>query len=151
MWCVLSISLSPCKVKSLQEQMYLTHFIVKSPSVTNLRLTSWLVNVDIHGAIVGAHLMKDAFLCKAHFFTVIKLLQSKRFNSNCLAHKKFLCSMWHGHFSGFDLGGLCRLAWSCKVEKFLGIRWWARVDFSFSFLTVSVLIGGKLYDLLEFN
>ena len=147
MWCVLSISLSPCKVKSLQEQMYLTHFIVKSPSVTNLRLTSWLVDVDIHGAIVGAHLMKDAFLCKAHFFTVIKLLQSKRFNSNCLAHKKLFCSMWHGHFSGFDWGAL-QICLKLQGRKLLGIRRWARVGFSFSFLTVSVLIGGKLYDLL---
>ena len=82
--CLMSISLSRCKVKRLLEQMYLSHFIVKSPSVTNLRLTSWLVNVDIHGAILGAHLIKEAFWCKARFFTVIKLLQSKRFNSNCV-------------------------------------------------------------------
>ena len=38
--CLMSISLSRCKVKRLLEQMYLSHFIVKSPSVTNLRLTS---------------------------------------------------------------------------------------------------------------
>ena len=151
MWCSLSISLSRCKVKSLQEQMYLTHFIVKSPSVTNLRLTSCLVNVDIHGAIFGAHLIEDAFWCKAGFFTVIKFLQRKRFNSNCvlpITNYSVRCGM---DIFRFWFGGLCRLAWSCKVEKLLGIRRWVRVGFSFSFLTVSVLIGGKLYDLLEFN
>lgn len=72
---------------------------------SHLVLAKLKVDVNIHRAIVGAHFMKDAFLCKAHFFTVIKLLQSKRFNRNCLAHKKLLCSMWHGHFSGSDLGG----------------------------------------------
>ena len=83
---------------------------------SHLVLAKLKVDVNIHRAIVGAHLMKDAFLCKAHFFTVIKLIQSKRFN-----------------------------------RKLLGIRRWVRVGFSFSFLTVSVLMGGKLYDLLEFN
>lgn len=60
---------------------------VSCPS--HLVLAKLKVDVNIHRAIIGAHLMKDAFLCKAHFFTVIKLLQSKRFNSNCLAHKNY--------------------------------------------------------------
>ena len=42
---------------------------------SHLVLAKLKVGVNIHRAIVGAHLMKDAFLCKAHFFTVIKLLQ----------------------------------------------------------------------------
>lgn len=87
---------------------------------SHLVLAKLKVDVNIHRAIVGAHLMKDAFLCKAHFFTVIKLLQSKRFNSNCLAHKKLLCSMWHGHFSGFDLGGFADWPEAARSKNFWG-------------------------------
>lgn len=49
--------------------------------------------------------------------------------------------MWHGNFPGFDLRDFSDWPEVARV----------RVGFLFSFLIVSVLIGGKLYDLLEFN